>query len=97
MFFLNDQDGYRTKDPNRRLKKEVRDEIDISLFDEKDPRQHQTKMIFGMELIFGLQGNKEYCELCIRNITYRIFPKKHPFAGYKYIGIRGFHLCFVFL
>ena len=46
-------------------------------------------MLFGMGLMFGLCGNKEHCDLHIKNISYGIFPKGHPFVGYEYYGIDG--------
>ena len=47
------------------------------------------KMLFGMGIQFGLRGNTEHCDLNIKNITYGIFPKGHPFSGHEYYGLDG--------
>ena len=81
------QAGYGKRDSTKRIRQEDRSLLDISVFDENDPRQHQMKMLFGMGLVFGLRGSSEHTNLEIRNITHGEFPEGHPYVGYKYYGI----------
>ena len=68
------QAGYGKRDSTKRIREEDRSLLDISVFDENDPRQHQMKMLFGMGLVFGLQGSSEHTNLEVRNITHGDFP-----------------------
>ena len=81
------QDGYGKKDPNRRLEETEAEKIDLSKFDESDPRQHQMKIAFGCGIKFGFRGISEHTFLEISNITHGEFPSHHPFSGYEYYGI----------
>jgi len=65
------------------------DLIDISVFDENDPSQHQMKLLYGCGCSFGLRGNEEHTLLEVRNITHGLFGSKHPWAGSEYYGLEG--------
>ena len=63
--------------------------IDISVFDESDPSQHQQKILFGCGTKFGLRGNDEHTLLEVRNIIRGDFSIQHPWAGTEYYGLDG--------
>jgi len=63
--------------------------IDISVFDENDPSQHQMKLLYGCGCKFGLRGNEEHTLLEVRNITRGHFSTQHPWAGSEYYGLEG--------
>ena len=63
--------------------------IDLSMFNEDDPREHQMKLLFGCGIMFGFRGSDEHTNLEVRNITRGDFASGHPYAGYEYYGIEG--------
>ena len=73
--------GYAKKDAAKRLDEAQQELIDLSKFDEKDPRQHQMKILFGCGIYYGFRGSNEHVFLEIANITHMTFFSKHPFAG----------------
>ena len=73
------KDRYGHKDKKRRLDEEVKEIINLSVFDESDPEEHQIKIMFGCGVYFGLRGNMEHYGLEVRNITHSTFPGQHSF------------------
>lgn len=63
--------------------------IDISIFDENDPQEHQMKILYGCGINFGLRGNDEHTSLEVRHIVHGYFDLSHPCAGYEYYGLDG--------
>ena len=63
--------------------------IDLSKFDENDPREHQMKLLVGCGLYYGFRGQVEHTNLEVSNFTHGSFPSNHPFSGYDYFGIDG--------
>ena len=81
--------GYAKKDVNKRLDQSEQELIDLSKFDENDPRQHQMKFLFGCGTQFGLRGSTEHVFLEVSNMTHGSFPSNHPFSGCDWYGIEG--------
>ena len=73
--------GYAKKDTAKRLDEAQQELIDLSKFDENDPRRHQMKILFGCGIYYGFRGSNEHIFLEIANITHGTFSSKHPFAG----------------
>ena len=65
------------------------EKIDLSKFDESDPRQHMMKILFGCGIYFGFRGNSEHVFLEVSNFTHGEFPQRHLFYGYTFFGIDG--------
>ena len=81
------QQGTEKLDPTKRLDESAQEKIDLSLFDESDPRQHQMKLLVGCGIYFGLRGNIEHTDLDVSNITHGAFSSNHPFYGHIFFGI----------
>ena len=58
--------------------------VDISIFDESDPQEHQMKLLYGCGCNFGLRGNDEHTSLEVWNIVHGYFDSLHPCVGYEY-------------
>ena len=64
--------------------------IDLSKFDEDDPRQHQMKLLFGFGTFGAFRGYKEHHELPTAHIKKGVYPSDFEdsnLAGVDYIGI----------
>ena len=83
------QVGYAKKDQSKRLDESDQEKIDLSKFDEQDPRQHQMKLLFGCGIHFGFRGSKEHVFLETSNMTHGTFTSGHPFAGCDWYGVEG--------
>ena len=81
--------GYGKLDTSKRLDENEKELIDLSCFDENDPRQHQMKILFGCGIYFGFRGKNEHVFLEIHNFTHGTFPSTHPFSGYEWYGIEN--------
>lgn len=65
------------------------EKIDLSKFNEDDPREHQMKLLFGCGIHFGFRGSKEHVFLETSNMTHGSFPSGHPFSGRDWYGVEG--------
>ena len=75
---------YGKLDTSKRLDENEKELIDLSCFDENDPRQHQMKLLFGCGIYFCFQEKNEHVFLEIHNFTHGTFPSTHPFSGYEW-------------
>ena len=82
--------GYAMENKKRRLTLMNRNKIDLSIFDESDPCQHQMKILFGCGAHFGFRGSAEHTFLELRHIRKGVFEEGHPWAGHTYYGFGGF-------
>ena len=69
------------------MKENVRDMIDLSVFDENDTTQHMMKMLFGCGSVFGFRGSEEHTYLQVNNFEKGVFPRSHPFAGFIHYSV----------
>ena len=76
-------------DASRRLDEKSQAKIDLSRFDESDPRQHQMKILFGCGVYFGFRGQNEHVFLETSNITHGSFSSDHPFNGHDWFGVEN--------
>ena len=63
--------------------------LDISVFNEDNPTEHQMKLLYGCGIMYGLRGSNEHTELEVRNIIRGVFTEEHPCTGMEYYGIEG--------
>ena len=82
--------GYASPNKRRRLTLMDRKKIDLSVFDENDPRQHYMKILFGCGAEFGFRGSAEHVFLELHHIQRGTFPPGHPWEGHEYVGFGGF-------
>ena len=60
--------GYAIKDATHKLTEENVNKIDLSVFDESIPEQHQMKMLMISGCFLGLRGSSEHIYLATRHI-----------------------------
>ena len=82
--------GYAQEVKNRRLTFNNRKKISLAMFDERNPQQHQMKILFGCGAMFGFRGSAEHTYLELGNIRKGVFPPGHPWEGQTYYGFGGF-------
>ena len=70
--------GYAQEVKNRRLTLTNGKKISLAMFDERDPQQHQMKILFGCGAMFGFRGSSEHTYLELGNIRKGVFPPGHP-------------------
>lgn len=63
--------------------------IDLSLFNESVPEEHQMKHLMGYSVMQGFWGNKEYVFLQVNNIINGVFKDKHEFTRQEFYGVDG--------
>ena len=59
--------GYAIKDATHKLTEENVNKIDLSVFDESIPEQHQMKMLMISGCFLGLRGSSEHTYLATRH------------------------------
>ena len=82
--------GYGKPNQNRRLLHEDRKKVQLSMFDESDPRQHQMKILFECGAKFGFRGSQEHVFLELSHVRRGEYEAGHPMEGYTYYGFGGF-------
>ena len=82
--------GYAQEVKKRRLTLNNRKKISLAMFDERDPEQHQMKVLFGCGAMFGFRGSAEHTLLELGHIRKGTFLPGHPWEGKTYYGFGGF-------
>ena len=54
---------YATKDEHRHLNQSDGMRVDISMFNEDNPSEHQMNLLFGCGKMYGLRGSNKHTEL----------------------------------
>ena len=81
--------GYGKLDATKQLDKSKKEKIDLSCFDENDPRQHQMKLLFGCRIYVGFRGKNEHVFLEANNFTHGVFPSNNPYSGHEWYGVEN--------
>jgi hypothetical protein len=85
----NEQPYYGNKADNVHLSAADAEQINLSLFDEDDPHQHMTKIIYGLGKEFMLRGN-EYASLLVSQVIFGNYPRSFEYqalAGHPYVAL----------
>ena len=62
-------------------------EVDITIFSNKDPHEFQLKTMASNTLYFALRGNEEHAWLLVGQIKFGTFEKGYPLAGIMYVEV----------
>ena len=64
-------------------------QLDWSVFDERDPIHHAQKVMGYFETNFGFRGGEEHMKLERKHIERGVFPPGHEWAGKEFWGIQN--------